>query len=51
MSDERTISEDEVRKEHLEAVNVPAHWAYLLGVIGGGLVLMVLLLLLLGASA
>jgi hypothetical protein len=34
-----------------EAVNVAAHWAYLFGVIGGGLVLMLLLLALLDAAA
>ena len=50
MTDEQTISEEEVRKEHLKALNVPGHWAYLFGVMGGGLVVMLALMALLGAS-
>ena len=41
---ELRLTEDDIREEHLRAVNVPAHWAYLFGVLGGGLLLMVLLL-------
>jgi hypothetical protein len=37
---ERTIDEEQVREEHLAAVSVGAHWAYLLGVLAGGTGLM-----------
>ena len=47
---ERTITEDQVRTEHLREVNVPAHWAYLTAVLGGGFLLMVALLWVLGGS-
>ena len=46
---ETNVTEDHIRKEHLKAVNVPAHWAYLFGVLIGGFVLMVLLITALGA--
>jgi hypothetical protein len=49
VSDEK-ITEVKVRNEHLREVNPPAHWAYLFGVLIGGLLLMVLLMALLGAS-
>ena len=45
------MSEDKVREEHLQAVNVPAHWAYLFGVLGVGMVLMVVLIAILGGSS
>ena len=41
---ERTLSEDQVREEHLKEVNQPAQWAYLFGVLVGGTVLMILLI-------
>jgi len=41
---ERTIDEDRVREEHLAEVHEVAHWAYLLGVVVGGSVLMLLLM-------
>jgi hypothetical protein len=44
---ELRLTEDDIREEHLRAVNVPAHWAYLFAVLGGGLLLMLLLLLVL----
>ena len=44
MSKEESLTEDDVRDEHMKAVNVPAHWAYLFGVLLGGLVLMLLLI-------
>ena len=47
---ERDITEDEVRKEHLHAVNVPAHWAYLAGVLVGGFLLMLGLIVLVSGS-
>ncbi len=50
MSNEKTISEDDVRKEHLKSVNAPAHWAYLLGMLAGSFVLMVIFIALLDAA-
>ena len=44
------MSEDRVREEHLNAVNVGAHWGYLLAVLIGGFLLMVALIAILGAS-
>jgi hypothetical protein len=41
---ERTLTEDQVRQEHLETVNQPLQWAYLFGVLIGGTVLMILLI-------
>jgi hypothetical protein len=41
---ERTLTEDQVRQEHLETVNQPAQWVYLFGVLIGGTVLMILLI-------
>jgi hypothetical protein len=49
VSDEK-ITKVKVRNEHLREVNPAAHWAYLFGVLMGGLLLMVLLMALLGAS-
>jgi hypothetical protein len=45
---EREITEDQVRDEHIKGVNPTVHWIYLLGVILGALVLMVVLIALLG---
>jgi hypothetical protein len=47
---ERTIDREKVRDEHLAEVNVLAHWAYLIAVVGGGLVLMLALIAWLGGS-
>lgn len=47
---ELKISEDDVREEHLSSINVPAHWAYLFGVLLGAFVLMLGLIALLGAT-
>jgi hypothetical protein len=47
---EKTLSEDDVRREHLATVNRPAHWIYLSAVLVGGTLLMVLLIAWLGAS-
>ena len=44
------MTEEKVREEHLRSVHVPYHWAYLVGVIGGGLVLMLLLIAALGGG-
>jgi hypothetical protein len=47
---ERTIDRERVREEHLAEVNPAAHWAYLLAVVGGGLVAMLALITWLGGS-
>jgi hypothetical protein len=47
--DETDIREDDVRAEHLQAVHVGGHWAYLLSVIVGAFLLMLGLIALLGA--
>jgi hypothetical protein len=47
---ELRLTEDDIRAEHVRSVNVPAHWAYLFSVLGGGLVLMVLLLVALSGT-
>jgi hypothetical protein len=47
--DEATIQEEEVRDETMREINIPLHWAYLLGVIGGSTALMIGLIALLGA--
>ena len=49
MSD-REIDEERVRDEHLQQVNPAAHWVYLFGVVGGGLVAMLALIAWLGGS-
>ena len=49
--DETAITEDDVRYEHQGSANPTAHWAYLIGVLVGGLVLMVALIAVLGGSA
>jgi hypothetical protein len=49
MSD-REIDKERVREEHLKEVSPAAHWAYLVGVIGGGLVAMLALIAWLGGS-
>ena len=47
---ERDIDRERVREEHLKEVNPAAHWMYLLGVVGGGLIAMVALIAWLGGS-
>ena len=47
---ELEVSEDQVRKEHLASVNAPAHWAYLLGILGVGLALMLIFIAVLDAA-
>ena len=49
MSD-KTIDEETVRREHLEEVNEMAHWAYLVGVLAGGTLIMLVLIALLGST-
>jgi hypothetical protein len=47
---ERDIDKEKVREEHLAEVNPAAHWAYLAGVVGGGLIAMLALIAWLGGS-
>lgn len=47
---ERTIEREKVREEHLAEVNPPAHWAYLIAIVGGGLLAMLALIAWLGGS-
>jgi hypothetical protein len=47
---EREIDRERVREEHLDEVNPAAHWAYLLGVVGGGLIAMLALIAWLGGQ-
>ena len=48
--DETELTEDDVRAEHHQSAKPAAHWAYLFGVLGGGLVLMLALIVILGGS-
>jgi hypothetical protein len=50
MTNEAEMTEEQVRKEHLESVNERAHWAYLFGVLIGGFLLMVLLIAIIGGG-
>ena len=50
MSQDEKITEVRVRNEHLREISQPAHWAYLFGVLIGGLALMVLLMAMLGTG-
>jgi hypothetical protein len=47
---ERGIDRERVREEHLAEANPMAHWAYLLAILGGGLVAMLALIGWLGAA-
>jgi hypothetical protein len=47
---EAKVSEEDVRREHLESVHEGAHWAYLFGVLLAGTVLMLLFIAMLGAG-
>jgi hypothetical protein len=47
---EAQLTEDDVRDEVLDAVNIGAHWAYLFGVLGGGFLVMVALIAVLGGT-
>jgi hypothetical protein len=48
--DETKLTEDDVRSEHHRSAKPAAHWLYLLGVLGGGLLLMFALIAYLGGS-
>ncbi|HSL76660.1 MAG TPA: hypothetical protein VK867_06935 [Candidatus Limnocylindrales bacterium] len=43
-ANEKTLTEDDVRSEHLSTVNQPAHWAYLFAVLVGGTIVMIVLI-------
>jgi hypothetical protein len=47
---ELEITEDQVREEHLAAVDQRRQWAYLLGVLASGLALMLALIAVLDAT-
>lgn len=47
---EREIDREHVREEHLKEVHAGAHWGYLVGVLGGGMVAMLALIAWLGGS-
>ena len=49
--DETQLTEDDIYEEHQRLVKPAAHWAYLFGVLGGGLLFMVALIAVLGGSA
>ena len=49
--DETKLREEDIREEHQRLVNPRAHWAYLFGVLAGGLVLMLALIAFLGRTA
>jgi hypothetical protein len=48
--DEREVTVEQVAREHLAEVNRAAHWAYVAGVIGLGILAMLLLIALLDAN-
>lgn len=50
-ANEKTLSEDDVRAEHLDEVNEPAHWAYLFAVLVGGTVLMIVYIALMAGGS
>ncbi len=49
MSKELTLTEEDVRKEHLKEVSTAVHWTYLLAVLGGGLLVMLVVIAILGS--
>ena len=51
VDDERSVGTDQVRREQMAAVDVPLQWAYLIGVLVGGLLSMIAFIALLGGSA
>jgi hypothetical protein len=48
---EKSVDVGQVRREHLEEVHEAAHWAYLVGILVGGTLLMLLLIAVLGGTA
>jgi hypothetical protein len=50
-NDETEVDREQVRDEHLDEVQIGAHWAYLFGVLVGSFLLMIALIALLGSSS
>ena len=48
--DERNITDEDVRREHMASVNAPAHWLYMIGVLAVSFLLMIGLIALLGGT-
>lgn len=48
---DREITGEQVRREHLAEVKVPFHWAYLLGMFGGSFLIMMAFIAWLGAAS
>ena len=48
--DETQLTEKDIYDEHQRSVKPTAHWAYLFGVLAGGLLLMIALIAFLGGS-
>jgi hypothetical protein len=47
---ESQVDKEQVRREHLAAIDQRAHWAFLITVLGGGFVVMLLLMAALAGS-
>jgi hypothetical protein len=47
---ETQIDKEQVRREHLAAIDERAHWAFLIAVLGGGFFFMLLLMAVLAGS-
>ena len=48
---EKTITEEQVRKEHLGEVNPAAHWVYVFAVVVGSTILMLVFIALLAGGS
>ena len=48
--DETQLTEEDIYEEHQQSVKPTAHWAYLFGVLGGGLLAMLGLIAILGRT-
>ncbi len=48
---EKEIDQETDWNEHLGDINVPAHWFYIFGVLGGGGLIMLVIIAILGAGA
>ena len=51
MSEDRSITAETIRKEHLREVHQPAHWLYVLSVLGVSFLFMLGLIAFMGANA
>ena len=49
--DETQLTDNDIYEEHQRSVKPTAHWAYLFGVLGGGLLFMLALISFLGGPA